>query len=69
MSNKQTFHNNYVLVVEGLLILKGTFHIKMTTFRLGGKTIRDILLKGYDYGSFTYFNIVKYKLLNKIEKQ
>ena len=26
-------------------------------------------LKGYDYGSFTYFNIVKYKLLNKIEKQ
>ena len=28
-----------------------------------------IVLKGYDYGSFTYFNIVKYKLLNKIEKQ
>ena len=28
-----------------------------------------IMLKGYDYGSFTYFNIVKYKLLNKIEKQ
>ena len=27
------------------------------------------LLKGYDYGSFTYFNIVKNKLLNKIEKK
>ena len=26
-------------------------------------------LKGYDYGSFTYFNIVKNKLLNKIEKK
>lgn len=29
----------------------------------------DVPLKGYDYGSFTYFSIVKYKLLNKIEKQ
>ena len=27
----------------------------------------DTMLKGYDYGSFTYFNIVKNKLLNKIE--
>ena len=28
-----------------------------------------IMLKGYDYGSLSYFVIVKNKLVNKIEKE
>ena len=51
--------------LRGTLVFGAKYGISLIVFII----MYYVMLKGYDYGSFTYFNIVKYKLLNKIEKQ
>ena len=55
---------NKVAILNWLLTLFVVRMNKEWTFQ-----IQVQLLKGYDYGSLSYFIIVKNKLVNKIEKK